>query len=157
MPARSISPAKTREFSSSSSAQVTSDPSTIDFTFLPRDGDASPANDAIRVPLLPDTPASPHSTMARPANDVEPAVFRATISTAADVSTFPDPPSAISDVADSGSGQLDPFALASSVSSSATNHDQNMAVHKDDEKRVFRQVWNGPVDDVFGPPRVGTT
>lgn len=153
----SISPATIRNFSSSSPARPASDPSTIDFAFLPRDDDASPANEAIRVPLLPDTPVSPHSAMARPSNDVEPAVFRATISTAADVSTFPDPPSAISEIADGGSGQVDHFALAGTVGSPAANSGQNVPVHGDDEKGVFRQVWNGLVDDVFRPPRLDTT
>lgn len=149
-------PGSIRHFNTSSPMQATRDFSTIDFAFLPSNEDLSSAQDAIRVPLLPDTLASPLRSTLSPAADVEPAVFRAEIATAAHESTFPHPPSAMSEVSDNGAMQIDPFDLVNSVSQAARKLGEKVTADTEQKKGVLRQAWNGLVDNIFGAPKLGT-
>lgn len=136
---------------------------TVDRTIFPSlssDAATNPINrdqSIIRVPYLPDTFTRTSSTVPRQqeATDDQ-VVFRAEISTVAHESTHPHPPSALSDVVDNGAISLDPYDLATKVSHAARRilSDNKVVATKQDEgvTGVFKQVWSGLMDDVFGPP-----
>lgn len=145
-----------RHFNTSTPVRAAWDTSTIDFAFLPTQREAGPSNEAIRVPLLPDTLASARSSVARASEEVEPVVFRAEIATAAHESTFPHPPSAMSDVVDNGAMQLDPFDFVNSVGQAARQLGRKVTAETAQKKGVLSQLWNGLIDDIFGAPKLGT-
>jgi hypothetical protein len=125
---------------------------TVDRTVFPSlSSDVSPIRESVRVPYLPDTFTRTSSTVPRQPEVIE-QVFRAEISTVAHESTHLHPPSALSDVVDNGAISLDPYDLATKVSHAARRlSDKVVTKQNAGVPGVFRQVWSGLMDDVFGP------
>lgn len=126
-------------------------PSTVDRTVFPSVSDVITPRESVRVPYLPDTFTRTSSSVPRPPEDSE-QVFRAQISTVADESTHPYPPSPLSDVVDNGAITLDPYDLSTKVSRAARKLSEKVVTKEEGGvPGVLKQVWNGLMDDVFGP------
>lgn len=138
-----------RLLSNTASMRATHDSSTIDFVHTPqvvRDIPSLP--EVIRPPLLPDNEAPPPGIGAPDAEAIEP-VIRAEISTVCADSTHIDTPSAMSEVADNLSVDLDPYDLTRKVAASGAQ-EKELAAGKLENPGIFKAFWNGLLDDLFG-------
>jgi hypothetical protein len=80
-----------------------------------------------------------------------PQVIRPEIATIAGQSTHLHAPSAMSEVVDNTSIQIDPFKLAEQVSGAAARSASIAAGEVKKEAGALKTLWNGFLDDVFGP------
>ncbi len=156
--------ASIRRFSTTPINNAMHDRSTIDFAFFPTNSSIDLEVDGnsittIRVPLLPDVPASLSSSMLQPPETPDEVVFRGEINTMVHESTLEHPPSVMSDVVDNAAIQIDPFDLSSSVEKAARKMTGGNVVGEESgetKKGVLREVWDGLVEDLMGGPRLKT-
>lgn len=114
--------------------------------------DLSNRNDILRVPILPDNSTSPirHT-------EATESVIRPEIATVSANGTHIDSPSAMFEVVDNHAVELSPFDLTNKVSTAATGAAVKMAEMAErgresmKEPGVLQELWNGLVNDIFGP------
>jgi hypothetical protein len=136
-----------RHFNTSRSLKAVNDTSTIDFMYVPDfDPDAQTAPSKIRVPIILSTATSPATQAA--AAEVEQPVMQPTIHTVSADGTHIHAPSAMSDVTEGN--HIDFQGMASQVAS-------KLQKPVEEVEGMARQIWNGFVDDVFGPKRGGAS
>ena len=100
----------------------------------------------LRMPILPNNYTSDRDSSDK--NDVMESVIRPEISTVSANGTHIDNPSAMSDVMDNHSADMDPFDLTNKVTNAAS---KMTGVPAEELKEgAIRQLWAGLVDDVFG-------
>ncbi|KAL9058520.1 MAG: hypothetical protein Q9162_001675 [Coniocarpon cinnabarinum] len=140
----------TREINTSRSLRSPKDTSTIDFAYLPSEPAPVPMDNVnLRVPLIPDG-ESPVRTGAHATPTAEyDTVMRAQVVTAAGEQTFVSAPSVMSDVHDNNSVRVDYGALADKMEQTASQVSDKAR----DTQGTVKQIWNGMVDDIFGPRR----
>ncbi|KAI9771272.1 MAG: hypothetical protein M1840_002242 [Geoglossum simile] len=80
-------------------------------------------------------------------------VIRPEILTIAHGSTHVHAPSAMSEVVDNNSIQIDPFELTEQVSDAAARSSSKGAMGAKKEMSELKYLWNGILDDIFGPTR----
>lgn len=124
------------------------DTSTIDYAYMPQFELAESSHpEVLRIPLLPDNDSS-----LRNGDDlgesVEP-VIRPEISTVSADSTHIDNPSAMSEVTDNHSIELDPYDLTSKVTAAAAKIVQ-VPAENSKEPGLVTDIWNGFLDDLLG-------
>ncbi|KAJ9642408.1 hypothetical protein H2201_004801 [Coniosporium apollinis] len=132
-----------RHFNTSRSLKAVNDSSTIDFMYIPDfDPDLDADEPMMRVPLLPQTKAAPpmYDIEAHETPVMEPQIF-----TVAADGTHISAPAAMSDVHDNTAMNIDFEGMANRATKTVTG--------KSVEEQVgtVRQVWNGLLDDLFGP------
>ncbi|KAH0543870.1 hypothetical protein FGG08_001909 [Glutinoglossum americanum] len=142
---------QTASFNTSQALRRIGDDSTIDFAFLPRIYDRGPPRQEwIKVPFLPDN-YEPVRTEAHV--ETPELVIRPEISTIAGQSTHLHAPSAMSEVVDNTSIQIDPFKLTEQVSGAAARSASKAAREAKQEVGALSALWDGLLDDIFGPPK----
>ena len=121
---------------------------------MPQDTLSAPSQpETFRVPLLPDnvTPPLEHTKNAHHDVHME-AVTRPQIRTISADSTHIDSPSAMSEVIDNHTVDVDVFDLTSKVKNAAAMKVTKVA-EMGAERGVVGNLVNGIMDDVFGPKR----
>jgi hypothetical protein len=138
-----------RFLSNVTSIKATHDSSTIDSVHTPQINPDTPSlPEVMRPPLLPDNDA-PHPGIEAPDTEAIEPVIRAEISTVCADGTHIDTPSAISEVADNPAVELDPYDLTSKVTASGAQAKER-AAEKLEKPKIFKALWNGLLDDLFG-------
>jgi hypothetical protein len=130
------------------------DSSTIDFFFFPPVPEPPPANPfaKLRVPLLPDNYSPDRSAnSAHAVEAVDEAVPRPEISVIASHPEFV-LPAAMSEVVGNEGLDIDLGFLTSGFSGTSSQPASSMITSKQTnvEGGVFKELWNGVVDDIFG-------
>lgn len=124
------------------------DTSTIDYAYMPQFKLVEPPPpEVLRIPLLPDND-SPLRSDEDHGEPVE-SVIRPEISTVSADSTHIDSPSAMSEVTDNHSIELDPYDLTSKVTAAAAKIAQVPAKNLK-EPGLVTEIWNGFLDDLLG-------
>ncbi|MCJ1470544.1 hypothetical protein MMC07_009190 [Pseudocyphellaria aurata] len=124
------------------------DTSTIDYAYMPQFQLAETSHpEVLRIPLLPDN-SSPLRNDEDHGEAVE-SVIRPEISTVSADSTHIDSPSAMSEVTDNHSMELDPYDLTSKVTAAAAKVAQ-VPEENPTEPGWVKEIWNGFLDDLFG-------
>lgn len=124
------------------------DSSTIDYAYMPQFKlEESSHPEVLRIPLLPDNNSPLRNGEVR-GESVE-SVIRPEISTVSADSTHIDSPSAISEVTDNHSIELDPYDLTSKVTAAAAKMAQ-VPAENFKEPGLVTEVWNGFLDDLLG-------
>ncbi|KAI4105340.1 MAG: hypothetical protein L6R37_002790 [Teloschistes peruensis] len=138
-----------RPFHESQKQQNRLDASSIDFAYMPQHTleEAMPP-EVIRTPLLPHNFFPPRTTEG--SQGVVESVVRPEISTVSANSTHIESPSAMSEVTDNHAIEIDPYNLTSKVTVAAAK----IAEVPTREAGVMRELWDGLLDDLFGPRRV---
>lgn len=122
----------------------------IDLAYMPRFEYHEPAPPEItRAPLLPDNYTTRNGT---DHETIEP-VMRPEISTVSCDSTHIESPSAMSEVTDNHSVELDPFNLTSKVAAAARM--AGVPVEQLREPGVIKKLWDGLMDDLLGSNKPG--
>ena len=125
---------------------IARDTSTIDFAYMPQYELEEPTPPEImRVPLLPENFFPPRTSHALK-EAVEP-VIRPQISTASFDNLHS--VSAMSEVTDNHSIDLDPFDLTSKVNAAAKKM-TGLPIEKLKEPGIVRELWSGMLDDLLG-------
>ena len=126
---------------------------------MPQDSLAAPPeSETLRVPLLPDNVAPPleHTNNAHHDFHME-SVSRPQIHTVSADSTHIDSPSAMSEVMDNHTIEVDVFDLTRKVKNAAAVRMSEVAIMGAEEVEKQRglvgNLVNGMMDDVFGPKR----
>lgn len=126
---------------------------------MPQDSLAAPPeSETLRVPLLPDNVAPPleHTNNAHHDFHMQP-VSRPQIHTVSADSTHIDSPSAMSEVMDNHTIEVDVFDLTRKVKNAAAARMSEVAIMGAEEVEKQRglvgNLVNGMMDDVFGPKR----
>lgn len=135
-------------FHTTQSVRRVHDTSTIDYAYMPQFKLVESSHPEVsRIPLLPDN-NSPLRNDENHGESVE-SVIRPEISTVSADSTHIDSPSAMSEVTDNHSIELDPFDLTSKVTAAAAKMAQ---VPKENPKEpgLVTEIWNGFLDDLLG-------
>ncbi|MCJ1390057.1 hypothetical protein MMC18_002915 [Xylographa bjoerkii] len=137
----------TRHFNTSRSLKAVNDSSTIDFAYMPQFtlGQTSPP-EIMRIPLLPDNYDPPRRSAAHQ-EAMEP-VIRPTIETASADGT--NVVSAMSEVTDNHSVEIDMFDLTKQVGKAAKGMVENNVESVKQSGGMVREVWGGFVDDLLG-------
>ena len=107
--------------------------------------------DIARIPLLPDL-YSPLRESGALRDAIEP-VTRPEISTVSADGTHVASPSAMSEVTDNHSIEIDPFDLTNKVAAAAKRM-ADIPVEKLKDPTVVRQVWGGFLDDLLGSRKI---
>ena len=124
------------------------DTSTIDYAYMPQFKLVEPPQpEVLRIPLLPDND-SPLRSDEDHGESVE-SVIRPEISTVSADSTHIDSPSAMSEVTDNHSVEVDPYDLTSKVTAAAAKIAQVPAKNSKKPGLVM-EIWNGFLDDLLG-------
>lgn len=124
------------------------DTSTIDYAYMPQFKLVESAHpEVLRIPLLPDND-SPLRSVKDHGEFVE-SVIRPEISTVSADSTHIDSPSAMSEVTDNHSVELDPYDLTSKVTAAAAKMAQ-VPGENSKEPGLVTGIWNGLLDDLLG-------
>lgn len=124
------------------------DTSTIDYAYMPQFQLAETSHpEVLRIPLLPDN-YSPLRNDEDHGESVE-SVIRPEISTVSADSTHIDSPSAMSEVTDNHSMELDPYDLTSKVTAAAAKVTQ-VPEENLKEPGWVKEIWNGFLDDLLG-------
>lgn len=112
----------------------------------------SPAeSEVLRIPLLPEN-FSPARRSAAHQEAVEP-VIRPEISTVSGASTHIASPSAMSEVTDNHSIDLDPYELVHKVQTAAAKI-TGLPVEELKEPGVMKKLWDGLLDDLLGARKI---
>jgi len=137
----------TRQFNTSRSLKAVNDSSTIDFAYMPQFtlGQTSPP-EIMRIPLLPDNYEPPRRSIAHQ-EAMEP-VIRPTIETASADGT--NMVSAMSEVTDNHSVEIDMFDLTKQVGKAAKGMMENNVESVKKSSGMMKEVWSGFVDDLLG-------
>lgn len=142
------SPAETtpsRHFNTSRSLKAVRDSSTIDFAYLPAfDGTLDDGHTKMRVPILPDaynidSSEAPHLEPDGPIS--KPEIYSVT-----DTHAETHGPSAMSEVVDNHAIDIDPYKLTETVGKAA----KKASGQAEEEVSMFKEVWGGLMDDLFG-------
>ncbi|KAA6410405.1 MAG: hypothetical protein FRX48_05826 [Lasallia pustulata] len=137
-----------RHFNTTRSLKVPNDTSFIDFAYMPQYELTPPAeSDIVRIPLLPDN-SFPARQSAPYQEGIEP-VTRPEISTVSGASTHIASPSAMSEVTDNHSIELDPFELVHKVQAAAAKM-SGLPAEELKEPGVMKKLWDGLLDDLLG-------
>lgn len=129
--------------------RTVNDSSTVDYASMPQFKLVESSHPEVtRIPLLPDNSA-PLEKSEDSEGSVEP-VLRPEISTVSADSTHIDNPSAMSEVTDNHSIELDPYDLTSKVTAAAAKVTHAPAENSK-EPGLVTQIWNGFFDDLLGP------
>lgn len=124
------------------------DSSTIDYAYMPQSKlEETSHPEVLRIPLLPDN-NSPLRHGEDCGESVE-SVIRPEISTVSADSTHIDSPSAMSEVTDNHSIELDPYDLTSKVTAAAAKMAQ-VPAENFKEPGLVTEIWNGFLDDLLG-------
>jgi len=107
--------------------------------------------EVLRIPLLPDN-YSPDRKSEALQEAVEP-VMRPEISTVSADGTHITGPSAMSEVTDNHSVELDPYTLVTAVNAAASKMTA-LPIEKLKEPGVIKQFWDGFVEDLMGGKKV---
>lgn len=108
------------------------------------DLEAPSARPATRIPVLPDM-ASRGGSQPAAAPPMKPQIY--TVAGAgADVAA-----SAMSEVVDNHSVEIDPFSLTETVGRSRTGEEIQRQANGGSQPGVVRELWSGFLDDVLGP------
>ncbi|MCJ1315243.1 hypothetical protein MMC15_000559 [Xylographa vitiligo] len=136
-----------RHFNTSRSLKAVNDSSTIDFAYMPQFtlGQTSPP-EIMRIPLLPDNYEPPRRSLAHQ-EAMEP-VIRPTIETASADGT--NVVSAMSEVTDNDSVEIDMFDLTKQVGKAAKGMMDTNVENVKKSGGMMREVWSGFVDDLLG-------
>lgn len=105
--------------------------------------------DILRVPILPDNSTSPVRR-----NEAPESVIRPEIATVSANGTHIDSPSAMFEVVDNHAVELSPFDLTNKVTTAATGAATKVAEmgrERMKEPSVLQEIWDGLVNDIFGP------
>ena len=132
--------------------RTVNDSSTVDYASMPQFKLVESSHPEVtRIPLLPDNSAPLGKSEGR-GESVEPVepVLRPEISTVSADSTHIDNPSAMSEVTDNHSIELDPYDLTSKVTAAAAKVTDAPAENSK-EPGLVTQIWNGFFDDLLGP------
>ncbi|KAJ6103940.1 hypothetical protein N7486_004162 [Penicillium sp. IBT 16267x] len=144
-----FSDSSSRQFNTSRASKAIGDTSTVDFIYMPSMAEleaSSPRFSSPRVPVLPDLSSLPTS-QSPSAPPMKPQIY--TVSGAgADVSA-----SAMSEVVDNHSVDLDPFSLTEAVGRSRTGEMMQRQANGSGASQpgVVKELWAGFLDDVLGP------
>lgn len=136
-----------RRFNTSRSSSAVNDTSTVDFIYMPTmsEMDAAPVRSMPRVPVLPDLHSieEPASQSAPP---MKPQIYTVA---GGDVTAA----SAMSEVVDNHSVDIDPFSLTEAVGRSQIGEQQQRQANGSGSREpgVMRELWTGFLDDVLGP------
>ncbi|MCJ1452639.1 hypothetical protein MMC28_002982 [Mycoblastus sanguinarius] len=123
------------------------DNSSIDFAYMPQYELEAPAqNEIVRMPLLHHN-TSPNRNAAQ--QEFVETVVRPQITTTAANGTHIESPSAMSEVTDNQTIDLNPFDLTTTVTNAASRM-TGMPVEELKEPGMLRQLWNGLLDDMVG-------
>lgn len=140
----------TRHFNTSRTLKAVNDTSTIDFAYLPDfNPDLGTEAPKMRVPFVPDALPQKTGGVAY-GEEVEEEVMRPEISTVAADSTHISAPSAMSDVHDNASVEIDFTSIVDKVQAAAKRVTGTVPA---EEQGVVREVWDGFLEDIFGPKR----
>lgn len=144
-----------RSFHTTRSVKAFLDNSSIDFAYMPQFELEEPTQPEImRIPLLPNNYTTPRNgDLGQQA--IEP-VIRPEISTVSADSTHIDSPSAMSEVTDNHSVELDPYDLTSKVTTAASKM-AGRPVSTLKESGTVTQLWNGVLDDLLGSKKLSHT
>ncbi|MCJ1414695.1 hypothetical protein MMC32_001022 [Xylographa parallela] len=136
-----------RHFNTSRSLKAVHDSSTIDFAYMPQFtlGQTSPP-EIMRIPLLPDNYEPPRRSIAHQ-EAMEP-VIRPTIETASADGT--NVVSAMSEVTDNHSVEIDMFDLTKQVGKAAKGMMENNVENVKKSSGMMKELWSGFVDDLLG-------
>jgi len=109
-----------------------------------------PRQEWIKVPFLPDN-YEPLRTKAH--EETPETVIRPEIVTVAHDSTHVHAPSAMSEVVDNNSIQIDPFELTEQVSDAAARSASKGAIGYKKPMSELKYLWSGMLEDIFGPAK----
>jgi hypothetical protein len=139
----------TRQFNTSRSSKAIGDTSTVDLVYMPIMSDMeNHISRPTQIPVLPDL-YSHHESTSSSDPPMKPQIY--TVSDAAGVVAA----SAMSEVVDNHSIDIDPFSLTEAVSRSRVGQEVQRQVNgKSSETGVLRELWTGFLDDVMGPKEV---
>lgn len=110
-----------------------------------------PESDIVRIPLLPDNffPARRSEALQEAVEHV----IRPEISTVSGASTHIASPSAMSEVTDNHSIELDPYELVNKVQAAAAKM-TGLPVEELKEPGVMKKLWDGLLDDLLGARKI---
>ena len=111
----------------------------------------APESDLIRIPLLPDN-FSPARRSAAHQEAIE-SVIRPEISTVSGDGTHIASPSAMSEVTDNHSIELDPYDLVHKVQAAAAKM-TGLPIEQLKEPGVMKKLWDGLLDDLLGAGKI---
>ncbi|KAJ5614339.1 hypothetical protein N7528_007993 [Penicillium herquei] len=143
-----FSDSSSRQFNTSRASKAVGDSSTVDFIYMPSlaEIEAGPVRSGLRVPVLPDL--SSHGVSQTPsAPPMKPQIYTVAGS-GADVAA-----SAMSEVVDNHSVDIDPFSLTEAVNRSQVGEELQRQANgsTSTESGVVKDLWTGFLDDVLGP------
>ena len=107
----------------------------------------------VRIPLLPDNSSPLRNDEHDAVRQVFEVVVRPQISTVSADGTHIDCPSAMSEVTDNHSIELDPYDLTGKVAAAAAKV-AGMPVEKMKESGVVAELWHGLLDDLLGSKKL---
>ncbi|KAJ5081578.1 hypothetical protein NUU61_009842 [Penicillium alfredii] len=138
----------TRQFNTSRASKAVGDTSTVDFVYMPSmaELDAAPVRPGPRVPVLPDISSLP-DPQTQTAPPMKPQIYTVAGS-GSDVAA-----SAMSEVVDNHSIDIDPFSLTETVGRSRVGEEiqRQSSGTGSGEPGVVQELWTGFLDDVLGP------
>lgn len=143
----------TRHFNVSRASKAVGDTSTVDFIYLPSmaDMDTPSSHTGPRVPILPDLFAHTDNQVTQTAPPMKPQIYTVA-GTGAAV-----PASALSEVVDNDSVDIDPFNLTEAVGRSRFGEELQRQSNGVREPGVIRELWTGFLEDVLGPKQTSPT